>query len=86
MAYTPGQAPTSPPPSYVPQMSPYAVDPRTITRCLDRFTFLWLKNGDDFWFYPSFVGRTVVLGYRFFGGRWNHYTVELKDINSFTCI
>lgn len=85
MAFIPQQGPTSPPPSYIPQMSAYAVNPGAIIDCLDKFTYLWLNNGDNFWFYPTFVGRRTVIGYRFFGGRWNYYTVELRDIISFSC-
>lgn len=81
----PQAAPTSPPPNYVPQMSPYAVDIRAISGCMFRFTYLWLRNGDNFWFYLTFVGPTSIFGFRFFGGRWNHYTVDLRDIISFSC-
>jgi hypothetical protein len=85
MGFIPQQGPTSPPPSYVPQMSPYTVDLGTISGCLDQYTFIWLNNGDSFWFYLTFVGRTSILGYRFFGGRWNPYTVNLREIISFSC-
>ncbi|WP_127588390.1 hypothetical protein [Paenibacillus koleovorans] len=85
MGFTQPAPPTSPPPSHIPQMSAYAVDPNSIYKCLGGYTYLWLRNGDNFWFYLTYVGRHNVLGYRFFGGRWNHYSVELREIVSFSC-
>lgn len=79
------QPPTSPPPQFEPQMAPYAVDPGAISRCLYRNTFVWLRNRDRFWYYPTFVGRRSVAGYRFFGGRWRYYGIDLRQISSFTC-
>jgi len=78
-------APTSPPPAQEPQISPFAVDPRAIAGCLFRMTFIWLTNRDRFWFFPIFVGRTSVSGFRFFGGRWRYYGIDLREINSFSC-
>ncbi|TVX93389.1 collagen-like protein [Paenibacillus agilis] len=79
------QGPTAPPPPFVPQMSPLAVDPGAISRCLFRNTYVWLRNGDSFWFFPTFVGRTSVSGFRFFRGRWMFFGVDLRQIVSFTC-
>ncbi|WP_102348475.1 hypothetical protein [Bacillus sp. Marseille-P3661] len=62
--------PTSPPPAYVPtqtqQAAAFAVDPGSIRRCLFRYTYVWLSNRQQFWYYPTFVGRNSVSGYR-----WN---------------
>jgi hypothetical protein len=82
-----GGAPSSPPPSYTPQESPqlFAVDPGAIRGCLYRFTFVWLNNGSSFWFYPTFVGRDSVAGYRWRGFRWVYYGTDLRRIRSFRC-
>ncbi|WP_420488672.1 transporter [Paenibacillus arenosi] len=79
------QVPAAPPPPFVPQMSPLAIDPGAISRCLFRNTYVWLRNGDSFWFFPTFVGRTSVSGFRFFRGRWMFFGVDLRQIVSFTC-
>ncbi|RUT43963.1 collagen-like protein [Paenibacillus anaericanus] len=79
------QAPTAPPPSFVPQISPYAVDPGAISGCLFRNTYVWLRNRDSFWFFPIFVGPRSVAGFRFFGGRWAYFGIDLNQISSFTC-
>ena len=72
-----GGAPSTPPPSHTPHesVSAFAVDPGAIRGCLYRFTFVWLNNGRSFWFYPTFVGRDSVAGYRWrrlpLGILWN---------------
>lgn len=82
-----GGAPTSPPPSFIPQQSVslQAVDPGAIRRCLYRFTFIWLNNGRSFWFYPTFVGRNSVAGFRWRGNQWVYYGTDLQRIRSFQC-
>ena len=89
----PGGAPTAPPPSFVPQMpigtgagvGALAVDPGAIRRCMFRNTYVWLNNGEQFWFFPVFVGRTSVAGFRWFGRFWAYFGIDLNRIRSFTC-
>ncbi|WP_343223708.1 transporter [Paenibacillus oenotherae] len=81
-------APSSPPPGFIPQqpaVSPFAVDPGAIARCLFRNTYVWLVNGNQFWFYPVFVGRTSVSGFRWNGRVWLYTGLSLQSIQSFTC-
>lgn len=79
--------PTSPPPNFTPEQSQFqtfAVDPGGIRRCLFRFTYIWLRRG-GFWFYPTFVGRTSIAGYRWSGFRWVYFGIDLNQIQSFQC-
>lgn len=87
-----GQAdgpPLSPPPSFVPaqtqQVQTFAIDPGSIRRCLFRFTYVWLRGFQQFWFYPIFVGRNSVSGWRWNGFRWVFFGISLRQIQSFTC-
>lgn len=82
-----GGPPSSPPPSYTPQESAslYAVDPGAIRGCLYRFTYVWLNNGSSFWYYPTYVGRDSIAGYRWRGFRWVYYGTDLRRIRSFRC-
>lgn len=88
---SPGQgedaaAPTSPPPSFVPQqVQTFAVDPGGIRRCMFRYTYVWLRGFQEFWFYPIFVGRSSVSGWRWTGFRWVYFGISLRQIQSFTC-
>lgn len=86
------QAPTSPPPSTIPP-KPYSissgvafVDPGAISGCLFRFTYVWLTNGDQFWFFPTFVGPQSIAGFRYniFGG-WRYFGIDLRFVDAFTC-
>lgn len=82
--------PTSPPPSTVPQQThqagAYAVDPGSMIGCLHRYTYVWLRGREQFWFYPTFIGRHSVSGYRWTGSRWVRYGISLRQIQSFTCV
>lgn len=82
--------PTSPPPSYIPaqtqQAQAFAVDPGSIRGCLFRFTYVWLRGFQQFWFYPTFVGRNSVSGFRWNGFTWVFFGISLRQIQSFTCI
>lgn len=83
-----GGPPTSPPPAFVPQeqATAFAVDPGGIRRCMFRFTYIWLIDGRSFWFYPIFLGRNSVAGWRWSRRRgWVYYGMDLRQIRSFQC-
>lgn len=83
-----GGPPTSPPPAYVPQeqVTAFAVDPGGIRRCMFRFTYIWLIDGRSFWFYPVFLGRNSIAGWRWSRRRgWVYYGMDLRQIRSFQC-
>ncbi len=81
----PGGPPTSPPPSYIPETAPYRVDPGSIRRCRRKYTYIWLVDGQSFWYYPTYIGRTSISGYRWIGYMWIYYGTDLRRIRSFTC-
>ena len=67
------------------QMPHYGQNPRGIQNCLYRFTYMWLRNNDNFWFYLTAVGESRIYGFRFFGGRWNQYSIALSEIVNYHC-
>ncbi len=84
------QAPTSAPPNRTPEYPSaqlFAVDPGAIRGCMYRFTYVWLSRRQGFWFYPVFVGRTSVAGYRWNNRRhrWSYTGIDLNNIDQFTC-
>jgi hypothetical protein len=84
------QAPRSAPPSTTPSYPStqlFAVDPGAIRGCLYRFTFVWLSRRQGFWFFPVFVGRRSVAGYRWRSRqrRWEYMGIDLDNIDRFTC-
>lgn len=87
-----GGPPTAPPPGFTPPRPPgtnqvglLAVDPGGMRRCLFRYTYVWLSNRQQFWFYPVFVGRTSVAGYRWTGFFWVYFGIDLRLIDAFQC-
>ncbi|MCL2574549.1 MAG: hypothetical protein FWE34_08375 [Defluviitaleaceae bacterium] len=82
-----GSAPRFAPPAYVPQRAPglRAVDPGSISRCLYSNTFVWLNNRQSFWFFPTFIGRRSIAGFRWMHGRWVYMGFSLNMIDSFFC-
>ncbi|KXH79330.1 hypothetical protein AU377_11780 [Sporosarcina sp. HYO08] len=84
------QPPSSPPPFHTPSFpthQTFAVDPGAIRGCLYRFTYVWLSRRNGFWFYPVFVGRRSVAGYRWNSRRrrWEYTGIDLNQIIRFTC-
>lgn len=86
------QAPTSAPPNYVPEypgggVQTFAVDPGAIRGCLYRYTYVWTSRRQGFWFYPTFVGRTSVAGFRWRSRqrRWEYFGIDLNNIDQFRC-
>ncbi|ENH96288.1 hypothetical protein J416_11747 [Gracilibacillus halophilus YIM-C55.5] len=89
-----GMAPQGPPPQQIPQQPMqqaqgpqlFAVDPGAIRSCLFRYTYIWINRFQSFWFYPTYVGRQSVAGYRWTGFRWVYFGIDLNRIQSFTCV
>ncbi|WP_018933635.1 hypothetical protein [Gracilibacillus lacisalsi] len=89
-----GMPPTGPPPAQIPQQTQqlgdgpqlYAVDPGSMRGCLYRYTYVWLSRYNSFWFYPTYIGRRSVAGYRWTGFNWIYFGIDTERIQSFTCV
>ncbi|WP_353615334.1 transporter [Virgibacillus sp. 7505] len=88
--------PPGPPPSQIPQLQPvggsggpsaFAIDPGGIRFCLFRYTYMQLENGQRFWYYPVFVGRTSIAGFRWRPQqfRWQYFGIDLRRVAAFSC-
>ncbi|MDQ0257324.1 hypothetical protein J2S74_004782 [Evansella vedderi] len=89
-----GQAgpPPGPPPVTTPQqqlggIGTLAVDPGSLYGCMNRYTYMILEDGRAFWFWPTFIGRTSVAGYRWHRRqqRWIYTGFDTRLINWFQC-
>ncbi|WP_335872393.1 hypothetical protein [Bacillus sp. 2205SS5-2] len=82
--------PPGPPPSTIPMeqqsVGVSAVDPGAIKGCKYRYTYVWLNSGRSFWYYPTYIGRRSMSGYRWNGYMWMYYGVDLRRVRSFTCL
>lgn len=75
------QPPTSPPPAYIPPKPAvsYTID------CLNQYTYVWLLNGNSFWFYPTRVEYGEVSGYFWNGAYWLFYGIDPRLIEAVAC-
>ncbi|MEK4425037.1 hypothetical protein [Solibacillus sp. FSL K6-1523] len=86
-------APTAAPPNFTPAMPMTSASSRSgshhgssgIRRCIYRNTFIWQRNGDSFWFFPTFVSRNTILGFRWGRFGWVFSTVNRNSILTFQC-
>ena len=76
----------APPPFVIPQIPLFAVDPDNISGCLYHYTYIWPRNGRPYWFYPTFIGRRSVAGYRWTGLFWVYAGVDVNQIREFQCV
>ncbi|MGF9891222.1 hypothetical protein ABEX78_21415 [Priestia megaterium] len=73
-----------PPPSFTPPFPSFTVS-QPISLCLFRNTYIWLRNGSSFWYFPIFVGPRSVAGFRWNGRFWTIFGIDTRRIVSFTC-
>ena len=78
------------PPSLPPSFRP--VEPRGIRiapvvmqSCIFNFMYVWLRNGFEFWMYPTFVGLNSVFGYRYSFLGWIYTELDFSKIRSYFC-
>ncbi|MDR3238466.1 MAG: hypothetical protein LBT44_00015 [Clostridiales bacterium] len=81
--------PSDPPPRDIPEKSAvslFKIDSGAIRGCLFRNTYVWLKNGVDFWFFPVYIGRNSISGFRWTRYGWAYTGVDLSWIDYFQCV
>jgi hypothetical protein len=87
--YQPMQ-PTTPPPNYIPQQQqaqPLQVAPGSLRMCLYRWTYVWLRNGQQYWIWPFRIRQQTVSFYRFVPPfRYVRGGLDTRQINSFFCV
>lgn len=80
------EGPRSAPPNFTPQFQQDMMRrPMDIRRCVNRFVFIWLVNGNGFWFFPIFVGRDQIVGFRWRRNGWMYDRINLRRIAGFRC-
>ncbi|MDU6266748.1 MAG: hypothetical protein E6600_19910 [Anaerocolumna aminovalerica] len=77
--------PRSAPPEFTPLTPRTPVNIRQIGRCLFRFTFIWLRNGNSFWFYPVFLTGNILIGFRWGRRGWEYTILNTRRIIFFQC-
>lgn len=78
-------APMLAPPSFSPPLPAWQSGPEGIRRCMNRNTYIWLTNGNSFWFVPTFVGMQSIIGFRWRGFGWVYHKINARNIRSYQC-
>lgn len=86
--------PTAPPPSFTPQSFSTTQQQDFsrrggvggIRRCMFRNTFIWMRNGTSFWFFPMLIMGNSIIGFRWRGTRgWVFDSLNRNNIAFFQC-
>ena len=83
-----GPSPMGPPPSFTPAapMAQAYTGGMNMNRCLFRNTYVWMRNGNSFWFFPTAVTRNLIFGFRWSRRNgWMPRTIQRDNIITFTC-
>jgi hypothetical protein len=59
--------------------------PRDFRGCVNQFTFIWLINGNSFWFYPVSIRRNTIEGFRWRRNRWEYERIFTNRILFHLC-
>ena len=81
-------SPMGPPPSFTPAtpMAQAHGGGMHMNRCLFRNTYVWMRNGRGFWFFPTTVTRNMIFGFRWSNRNgWLPRTIQRDHIMTFTC-
>lgn len=85
----PGPTPMGPPPSFTPaapMAQSFTGGLSGINRCLFRNTYVWLRNGRSFWFFPTAMTGNMVFGFRWSNrSGWMPRAILRDNIFTFTC-
>lgn len=53
--------------------------------CLYKYTYIWQRNGFNYWAFLTSINCCSVSGWRWIGFRWVYFGVDIKRIDSFIC-
>lgn len=67
----------------VPGVSPYAVAPQTLRRCINRWTYIWQRNGNQFWIFLTGVRRRTATGLLY---GYYPFGIDVGTIDAFYCV
>ncbi len=83
----PGNPPPRPPqgPGNPPPRPPQGTPENQIRPCRGKFTYLWLNNGSEFWFFIQNITPNFVIGWRVNQGRREYGRINLNRIARFYC-
>ncbi len=51
-------------------------DVQTIANCLNVIVFVWLTDGNGYWYYMKRTWGNLLIGYVLIHNRWNYHPIE----------
>ncbi|MDR0958226.1 MAG: hypothetical protein LBM16_03340 [Clostridiales bacterium] len=75
------------PPIYAPseQNSHAFIGANSMRSCLGNYAYVWLKSGESFWLYVTYIGRQSIYGYKWTYFGWAYSAVNVFMIRRFFC-
>lgn len=53
--------------------------------CLNKYTYVWMTDGSEFWYFPTNLGANSVGGYYYDGYQWVYFTIDTQYIDAAVC-
>ena len=63
--------------------SPLAVAPQSLYPCIYRWTYIWQRNGNQFWIFLTGIRRRTATGLLY--GRFP-FGIDVRTIDAFYCL
>jgi hypothetical protein len=78
--------PSGSPPDVIPRLAPRvrAIDAGAIRGAMFKMIYVWLEDGQSFWFFPTYVGRESVAGFRWGRFGWTYAGFDLRLVKGFS--
>ena len=59
----------------------------SLSICMQRVSYVWLRNGENFWFFPNELSNNSLNGYRYNErAGWFNYSIPFYQIMAVTCV
>ncbi|MEW9121812.1 MAG: hypothetical protein AB2421_03795 [Thermotaleaceae bacterium] len=56
-----------------------------ISPCLNKFVYIWLRDGGSFWTYLIYAETKYIAGWRWSGEEWNYFGTRMVNVDYFIC-
>ncbi|MCL2168764.1 MAG: hypothetical protein FWB74_01905 [Defluviitaleaceae bacterium] len=80
-----GSIPRTAPPQHIPKAHLARPGHDAIQSCLYKNTYLWLNNHQQFWFFPTFIGKSSICGYKRINDDWQFMGFGIEMIEKLYC-
>ena len=55
--------------------------------CMEKVSYIWMRNEENFWFFPMELSNNSLIGYRYNDrAGWFNYSIPFQQIMAVTCV